>query len=190
MIQKNLLLDLSENEKKLEIKDTLKEAGYEDSTIRKIMNDKSLMEYSIDQIINKTTELEKEKNFEKFNFINKKTKENKYTKKIILEKCEYNLTVKCYGFFEEFTPFIAQRGDLKGSIKLKGNGASIRYGSKLNPANLNLGGVIYNVGGERAIKVDKIESMLVSKSHKRQNKEIIKELLKEGLENIAKSWEK
>lgn len=160
-------------ERKVEVGEMLKGAGYDDSVIERITSHFSVIEDSDEKVINEANMEEKVQ----------KGVIKKYQKKIKIEKKGYSITVHCYGFFGKFIQFVANEDDLKGSVSFKGNGALARYGSKILPANLE-----YYSRGDRSISAEKLERMLVNKSHQKQDRELIEELVKEGLETMFYSW--
>lgn len=62
-----------------------------------------------------------------------------YPKKNIVTKQGYTMTIHFYGIYTRFVYGIAQQGDPKGSISLKGHGVKVSTGNRLIPENLSKG---------------------------------------------------
>jgi len=106
----------------------------------------------------------------------------KYPQRIKLEEKGYEVIVKVYGYFEHFWFGIAQQGDLKGSVKIKGNGATVRYGNRFFIANLD------GCGDYRSFENFAYQKRLVNKSHKEQDSQLIEKLVRRGLSLMRKGW--
>ena len=49
----------------------------------------------------------------------------------------YVMSIDYYGIYTKFTFAVAQAGNPKGSLRLKGNGINVSVGNRLFPKNLN-----------------------------------------------------